>query len=108
MKELFDNHKMRLFIYITLSMLSFGALYSAGFIAEVYKRTVTNATNIMALERRIAEREKTAAEYVPRLEKLEELFEQRAALIDRVILRQMEINKRLDTFFVPDDKKKRK
>lgn len=66
MKEIFPHHVARMFVYMTLSVLSICSIYTVYFATDAQKRTIN-------LEKRMDVRERVAAEYVPRLEKTEAL-----------------------------------
>lgn len=96
MKALFHQQRMRLFVYISLSILSVSAIFSVSFISEVFHLAKTNKTRIDLMEIKILEREAVSREYIPRFEKVEAIEKERGMLLERIMNRQSEITKKFE------------
>lgn len=84
MIELVPHHRMRLFVYVTLSVTTLCALFA------VFR---SNEAYLIALNvrERMVIREAVANEYVPRLVRMEQMYTMHETIMQGMMVRQKEI-----------------
>lgn len=91
MIEIIPSHKMRIAVYISLSILTIASCFSVFFVMQTYQIATANRSIIEKLDDRLIKRENVAKEYIPRLERLEQMYIMHEAILQGVMSRQKEI-----------------
>lgn len=91
MYDLIQSHKMRFMVYVCLFVLTIGTVFSIFFSTQTYQIAMANKFKVEALEDRMSQRESVANEYVPRIERMEQMYTMHETIMQGMMVRQKEI-----------------